>query len=156
MASLRVDEVGELCQNDPLITAVGQYEWAVSVKRNRKTIMTDMRRLGLLLLSFRSFTEQASSGEEMLKRGKRLAFGYLLKMAGKALKTKYLQDCHDTEAQEVDNWLTFLKFNWTYLFNRAQLKVVSRRMSSVTTLKARNQDYQVIHNYACDTCNTQA
>ena len=42
----REDDVGIICRTDDLIICVGNKFWAKSIKRKRKSIMGDMRKIG--------------------------------------------------------------------------------------------------------------
>ncbi|XP_041456679.1 uncharacterized protein LOC121408987 isoform X1 [Lytechinus variegatus] len=72
LAKFRKSEVSTICKNDKVLLTIGRRLWEKKRKKinkddNRKSVMTDMRRLGRLYLAFRK-TED-TLGELPIKRG---------------------------------------------------------------------------------------
>ena len=133
---LRDDDIGALCCSDRLIIKVGRRKFQTSMKKDRKLVMADMRRLARLLIAFREASNDSTlRGEDMLDRsrfaqleealdtanktssaGLNVALGYLLKWSAKVMKGVYLTDKEDEKAAEVDRFLSVLDLNWGHLF----------------------------------------
>ena len=51
------DNIGTICKTDPMITVVGKALWERSVRKDKKTVMGEMRKLGNLLHVARTMTK---------------------------------------------------------------------------------------------------
>jgi len=69
VSKLRDDECGLVIRSDRLIQHVGMHYYKTSPKKDRKLVMAHMRRLGNLLIQFRTSSNNSSlTGEDMLHR----------------------------------------------------------------------------------------
>jgi len=108
--------------------------------------MTSMRRMGTLLLKFRSCSEDENlTGEDMLHRSRfpalkdavnnmcgnnndlKVAIGYLLKQAVIVMRGVYLINGDDSKATDVDNFLAVLQLHWGHMFRKAASAVELKR-----------------------------
>ena len=150
----RDNPVGNLCRSDRVVKEVGKRQWAKSIKKDRKVVMTDMRRLSSLIVDCRNHSSQHEfSGEDIFKRGNftlietalenltckeegqlsslKLSLGYILKTAARVMKGVFLNDGEDAKAAEIDIFLTILELNWGHLFAAAQCKMDMRRQEKL-------------------------
>ena len=150
VAHLRNDDIGNICRDDQLIITLGNKLWAKNVKRERKVILSQMRRMGHLLLLFRkevgqntlngagmfdqklfSFLEKAirkateKEGGE-IKDGLKVGLGYLLKNAANVQKAVYIMSDQLQAADEIDCFFCVLDLNWDSIFYRSQVAIASR------------------------------
>ena len=152
LSKFREDVAGNLCRKDMVILLFGQKAWAKSAKKERRTIMTDMRVLANLILQMRLVASQPTiQGEDVVDRkhfdtltyaiqnlcklegfGKekfalKLSLGYMLKKVIKIMKGYYIQKDDMEKAFEVGNFQSVLDHNWDFLFYSAQLACERRR-----------------------------
>ncbi len=145
----RDDEIGKVCRTDTMIVVLGKRLY--SKYNDRKIAMSNMRRLGLLLIKFRETANDSTlAGESMLDRKNfaaledaldhvsrandgslkaalKLALGYQLKKCVKTMKGYNIMHDKLERNQEIDYFQSLLDLNWDCLFGRSQLQVDSRR-----------------------------
>jgi len=154
VSKLRDDECGLLVRGDRLIMHVGLHYYRTSPKKDRKLVMTHMRRLGCLLLQFRAVCNNCQlHAEDLLSKGNftkltevldamcvsdvgekhnlKLALGYLLKKAAKVLQGLYLIDGDDEKYEEVAKFQKLLEFHFGELFGEALYKADKRRQEKL-------------------------
>ncbi|XP_070177564.1 nucleolar protein dao-5-like [Littorina saxatilis] len=137
----RQDEVGNVCRTDRVILLLGQKLYNKSVKKDRRVIKSEMRRLGNLVLEMRkvSFSETLGGADvinrenfvhltsaiqnlttspgNVTKAGLKFTIGYLLKKVAKVMKEKYIVEEKSLEkAVEVDRFLCDLDLKWDFIF----------------------------------------
>ncbi|XP_070212643.1 uncharacterized protein [Littorina saxatilis] len=148
----RDDDCGKLCRKDHLILLMGQKLWMKSVKKERKVVMSEMRRMGNVILAVNRLSSAELSGEDVLTRkhfdqltqaiqdltqreekgrqqksGLKLAIGFTLKKAIKVLKGLYTQHDELEKAKEIGYFSDVLDLHWDYIFYTAQVECEQRR-----------------------------
>ena len=67
LSKFRTDEIGMLCRTDSIITTVGRILWERSIRKDRKSTMGEMRKLGSLLQTAKSISNNANlTGNDIL------------------------------------------------------------------------------------------
>ena len=185
LCSFHNDDVGILCTSDPLIIAYGKREFNRIIfqvdkqDERRKTLKSDMRRLGRLYSSFREICreEKISSGTaiDLFKRqnfkilessitkistgddgvnkdGFKIGIGYLLKKVAKYVYGSFLEAKEDNKAEEITKFLDLLNFHWLNIFSPSEYLVKKARQSVLR--KPVNlpltQDVQLLRDYTVD------
>ena len=101
------DNISTICKTDPMITVVGKALWERSVRKDKKTVMGEMRKLGNLFPSM-------GSGGEINLTFKSLQFGALLRAedsywgSGQSARVgaKYSENRRYGEVCWFHHWLT--------------------------------------------------
>ncbi|KAJ8018484.1 hypothetical protein HOLleu_43501 [Holothuria leucospilota] len=166
LCRFRSDEVGEICRNDPVIVSIGKRLWDKGRNKEdkklevRKSVMSDMRRLGSLYQCFKEqhvihgtsslkigtardmfqrgnfdcLSEAISAYTEdgcELKSGLKIGLYYLLKKACKIVKATHLVQRQDGEASEIDSFVAILELNQNFLFGDAAYQINKNRQASL-------------------------
>ena len=137
---LREDTVGRLCKTDATITKVGKILWERSGGRDRRSVMGEMRKLGILLEKFKivsgnaeasaadmletknfrhvvdSINQVSANDDSSVKGGLKISLGYLLKKAARFSKSEFIIDGKADKVSECDNFLSLLDSSWGYIF----------------------------------------
>ena len=66
VSKFRTDAVGNVCKTDLAVLLLGDRQWAK--RKNKKSVMTDMRLLGNLIYKMQKRTGLAFKGKDLLKR----------------------------------------------------------------------------------------
>lgn len=174
------DNVGTICKTDPMITVVGKALWERSVRKDKKTVMGEMRKLGNLLHVARTMTknndltgndmlcpknfrtvvnalnELTAKEDNSLKAGLKLSLGYLLKKAARFTKCELIIDGDDEEVKERDKFLSVLDGSWGYLFNSAQIELESNRETCLRRPRSLplESDVQTLRTYVMTRIST--
>ena len=155
IAKLRDDKCGLLIRSDKLVMHVGLHYYRTSPKKDRKLVMTHMRRLGCLLSQFQSVAGNENlKAEDMINRKNfailtqaledccsaddgdvkhnlKLALGYLLKKTAHVLQGLCLIDGSDARYEEAGKFKQVLEFHWGELFGEAVYKADKRRQEKL-------------------------
>jgi hypothetical protein len=156
LQKFRGDNIGHLCRTDSTIKIVGKILWERSTKKERKPVMGEMRKLGILLSKFRLIckNDQASAGDmlcssnfrhvvealndvsdndnnDSMKAGLKISLGYLLKKAARYTKSELIIDGNDAEVRQRDNFLSLLDSSWGHLFHSAVVHLEARRETTL-------------------------
>ena len=189
MSKFRQDEVGQLCRNDPTIRLVGERLFTKMKKKPdkkvevRKTVMSDMRKIGNLYqhfkqnkppkcsvpptagdmlyrvnfhcleLAIRDYTGDEEADE--LKAGLKSTLYYLLKSMASIVKSSYLVDHKDAEAAEVEKFVEILKLNNNIIFGDATYKINRTRQTRLRRPETLplDHDVAVLRNYSINKIN---
>ena len=173
--SFRDDPAGQLCQTDPFIILLGKRLWAKNMKRDKYSVMSDMRLFANIILRMRvASLNDDICGEDILDRihfetlssaisflsskenggmkaGLKLKIGYLLKKLIKIAKGHYIQLGKMDKSNEVDYFGAVLDLNWDYIFYSAQINCEQRR-NSLRKPQAMpiEEDIQKLRNFILD------
>ena len=160
ISKFRKDAVGELCRGDATIKLVGERLYAKLKKKPekkmevRKSVMSDMRRLGNLYTHFADHNPaqisnppsagdmlhrknfpalesaiQSYTGEEDVKAGLKSSLYYLIKNMADIVKASYMVQHKDSEADEVDKFVHVLELNHNIIFGDAAYKINKSRQT---------------------------
>ena len=66
--AFRKDDVGTLCRNDKATLHMGKMLWAKSERKDKHTIMADMRLYANVIIEMRKFSQQDITGEDVVNR----------------------------------------------------------------------------------------
>lgn len=154
----RDNEIGEICRTDRMILLVGKFKWEKSAHKERKNLMTDMRRLASLLIQFQQLAGIDCEGTDLLdyskfsllekaldllsrrseddtdispKAGLKLSLGYLLKTACTVLKGEYLISDNTGKCLEIDRFSAVLEAKWPSLFASAKVHIDLKRQTTL-------------------------
>jgi hypothetical protein len=163
LARFSSDEAGETCRTDAAIVMYGSRQFekifgkkdkAVEIK---KSVMTDMRRLATLFLTFKnlcgkngrvvetssdmlcrqtfdylmSAIKEETMKDDQLLAGKKTAYYYLIKKFAKVVKASCLMKDEDDKANEIDKFTEVLALNQQLVFGDATYTLNKNRQMNL-------------------------
>ncbi|RUS68728.1 hypothetical protein EGW08_023510, partial [Elysia chlorotica] len=147
----RHDLTGDLCRKDLAVLLLGKRLWSKSFKKERHTIMSEMRSFSNLIIKFRKHSSNKNAGgvdilhysqfdilekainemtadeENKSKSGLKLRLGFILKRASKVMRGYYITKGEFKKEEEINRFLNALHLQWDFIFYTAQVECESKR-----------------------------
>ena len=159
LSKFRNSEIGKLCQNDELIKQVGFRHYclrrheASKMNEIKKTVMSEMRELARLFVTFQSLTENTVTTEDMFTRkhlpnlreaiekmvepsfqgkekyGLKLNINAIIQRTIKSLKGFYTETQQDDKYEELGKFQMAYSFRSHEIFSGARFQCLSQTLN---------------------------